>query len=209
MKGELASPYALYGGAQDCERRVARFGDNESGFAEDLPIACLGITATAGRFGAELSHRDVLGAILGLGVERSVLGDIAVRKDTAFAFCLACVAGWLGENLAAVGRQKVRCNVLAQPPDGPLFTLVEQKLQTASERADAVIAKAYSLSREQSADLFTRERVFVDSAPCKNNSRMLKEGEIVSVRGFGRFVYSGIIGISKKGKLYISISKYS
>ncbi|MGI6150482.1 MAG: YlmH/Sll1252 family protein [Christensenellales bacterium] len=87
MKKELALPLSLFGGTVDCERRVARFGSEEEfGFSEPFPISCVGVSAVAARFGAVLSHRDVLGAILGLGVDRSILGDIAVQKDTAFVF---------------------------------------------------------------------------------------------------------------------------
>ena len=209
MKRELALPFSLFGGAADCERQIARFGlEEEFGCAEPFPISCVEIVAAATRFGAELSHRDVLGAVLGLGIDRAVLGDIAIRSERAFVFCLSSIAEWIGGNLSRVGRQDVKCSVSANPPNGPLYALAEQRIQISSERADAVVAKAYSLSREESAGLFMKERIFVDSAPCGNGSRQLKEGEIVSVRGFGRFVYSGVIGTSKKGRLNAVISKY-
>jgi len=209
MKRELALPFSLFGGAAGCERQIARFGlEAEFGYLEPFPISCVEIAAAAARFGAELSHRDVLGAILGLGVDRAVLGDIAIRREAAFAFCLSSIAGWIAENLLNAGRQSVKCSVSENPPEGPLYALSEQRIQIPSERADAIVAKAYALSREESAELFLKERVFVDSAPCKNGGRQLKEGEIVSVRGFGRFVYSGVAGTSKKGRLNAVIAKY-
>jgi RNA-binding protein YlmH len=209
MKKELPLPFTLFGGMEDCERRVARFGSEDAfGYAEPFPIACVGISAVAARFGAELSHRDVLGSILGLGVERSILGDIAVKGESAFAFCLASMAGYVAENLTRVGRQGVKCALLEHPPEGPLYSLSEQKIQISSERIDAVVAKAYNLSREDSAELFLKEKVYIDAALCKNSSRTLKEGEIVSVRGFGRFVYRGTTGTTKKGRLNAIIEKY-
>ncbi len=209
MKRKLAQPFSLFGGAADCERRIARFGSEEEfGYVEPFPISCVEIVAAAARFGAELAHRDVLGAILGLGIDRAVLGDIAIRGERAFAFCLSSIAAWIGENLLKAGRQDVKCSVTADAPKGPLFALCKQRIQLSSPRADAVIAKAYALSREESAELFLKERVFVDAALCKNGGRQLKEGEIISVRGFGRFVYAGVIGTSKKGRLNAVISKY-
>jgi len=208
LKRELPVPFSLFGGAEGCERRIARFGSEEElGCAEPFPIACVGVFADA-RFGAELTHRDVLGSILALGVDRSIIGDIAVRQQGAFAFCLSSMAAWICGHLDRVGRQGVRCEVLDRPPEGPLYRLSEEKIQIASERADAVVAKAFRLSREDSAELFEKERVFVDAALCKSASRQLKAGEIVSVRGYGRFVYGGVAGATKKGRLNAVISKY-
>ena len=209
MKKELPVPFSLFGGTEDCERRVARFGsERDLGYEEPFPISCVGVNAVAAKFGAELAHRDVLGSILGLGVDRSIIGDIAVRQQGAFAFCLSSMAAWICGHLDRVGRQGVRCEVLDRPPEGPLYRLSEEKIQIASERADAVVAKAFRLSREDSAELFEKERVFVDAALCKSASRQLKAGEIVSVRGYGRFVYGGVDGATKKGRLNAVISKY-
>lgn len=209
MKKELPAPFSLFGGTEDCERRVARFGsERDLGYEEPFPISCVGVSAVAAKFGAELAHRDVLGSILGLGVDRSIIGDIAVRQDKAYVFCLSSMAEWIAGHLERVGRQAVSCSLLDGPPEGPLYRLFEEKIQVASERADAVVARVYNLSREDSASLFDKEKVYVDAALCKSGSRQLKEGEIVSVRGFGRFVYRGAFGTTKKGRLNVTVEKY-
>ncbi|MGI6150481.1 MAG: hypothetical protein ACOYIR_00800 [Christensenellales bacterium] len=118
------------------------------------------------------------------------------------------MAEWIAENLSRVGRQSVQCAVLDRSPEGPLYNLLEHKIQISSERVDAIVAKTYRLSRNQSAELFHNERVFVDAAVCKNASRQLNKGEIVSVRGFGRFVYGGVTGRTKKGRLNAILHTY-
>ena len=75
-------------------------------------------------------------------------------------------------------------------------------------RLDAIVAKLYNLSREQSLKLFVEGKVFLDGINMTGNARSLKEGEVVSVRGYGKFIFNGEGGNTKKDKLYIKVSKY-
>ena len=86
--------------------------------------------------------------------------------------------------------------------------LKDINIQIASERIDGVIAKVYKLSRSDSAALFLQKRIFVNGRQCENNSHMLKDGDQISVRGYGRFIYAGGRGLSKKGKLNALIQIY-
>ena len=78
----------------------------------------------------------------------------------------------------------------------------------ASERCDALLSKVYHLSRGKCIPLFQEKRVFVNSRQFENNSGTLKEGDIVSVRGFGKFVYLGVVRETKKGRVTVAIEKY-
>ena len=86
--------------------------------------------------------------------------------------------------------------------------LTEVKIQTASERIDGVMAKVYRLSRSESIELFRQKKVFVNGRLCENNSRLLKPGDRISVRGYGKFIYTEKQGISKKGKLNAAVLVY-
>ena len=197
-----------FGGVEQCERKVARFGaaDRNGG---RFPIVCLRIAPRSSRYADALTHRDFLGALMNLGVKRETLGDIFLSGSTGYLFCLDTVAPFIAENLTRVCRTDVDCEVVEELPSAAAPVLTAETVQLAHERLDALIARAYHLSREDSAELFTKKLVFVNSALCENSSRQPKPGEVISVRGFGRFIYRGVTGTSKKGKLNALIEKYS
>jgi RNA-binding protein YlmH len=81
-------------------------------------------------------------------------------------------------------------------------------VQAVGERVDAIVAKVFSLSRDESLSYFKKHLVFVDGRQMENNSYIPKCGERVSVRGLGRFIYRGYQTLSKKGKLNIEVDVY-
>ena len=202
-------PYTVFGGAEGCERVMVRFGDEDSlGYPEeDFPIACLCIAPTAPKFAEELTHRDILGALMNLGVRRECLGDILLRDGRAYLFCEEKIAPYLCEHVERIRHTAVRAEV-CPPPEAVCVTLAAETVQIASPRADGVIAHAYNLSRADSAALFPARRVFINGRVCENTSAELREGDLVTVRGFGRFRFSGEVGLSRKGKIVARIEKY-
>ena len=81
----------------------------------------------------------------------------------------------------------------------------EISLSVSSARIDAVLSRVYNLSRSQSMDLFRACRVYVNGRLMENNSYSLKEGDKVTARGFGRFVYIGVQGATRKGKMRVAV----
>ncbi len=206
LKNALHTPATLFGGADGCERRMARFG--ECAYEEEWPIACVHVRPTGMKFSEPLTHRDFLGALMHLGVERGMLGDVVVRENSAYVFCLAHMAPFITEELKKVRHTAVRCEMADALPEGALYTLAPLGIQASSERADGVIAKVYQLSREACAQLFAAQRVFVNAAHCSGGAHTLRSGDVVSVRGYGRFIYHGVVGASRKGKLKIRVEQY-
>ena len=84
----------------------------------------------------------------------------------------------------------------------------KELLQVASSRVDAVIAKVWKLSREESLSLFRSGKVFIAGRSCENNSRTLKNGEAVNARGYGKFVFLGEKGETRKGKINVEVAVY-
>ena len=123
-----------------------------------------------------------------------------VREDAAYLFCLERIAPYILQSLTQVRRTTVRCTVMDQLPEGGLFRLQRQVVQLSSVRADALVAHVYKLSRSDAQTLFAQGRIFVDGRECRDTSYEPKEGEILSVRGFGRMKYAGVDSLSKKGK---------
>lgn len=202
-------PVTVFGGTKDCERVMLRFGSEElCGYEEPFPIVCVEIAPLAEKFGEELSHRDYLGALMNLGIERSTLGDIVIDGKRAFLFCTEKMAPYIIENMDKVRHTGVRCALAQTIPESTVARLERTAVQVNAARADSVIARVYKLSRSECVDIFRAKRVFVNGRLNENNSGQLKSGDTVSVRGCGRFQYVGITHETKKGKLNVEIDLY-
>ena len=202
-------PYTLFGGTCGCERQIVRFGSEElCGYGEDMPIKIVKAEPVNAKFAEKLTHRDFLGALLALGIDRQAVGDIIIKDSTAYIFCLENMAGYIAENFKQVRRTNITCSFAEGLPEDAALQLKEVTVQVSSERIDAVIAHVWHLSRGVSAELFGKELVYVNSALCLNSGKKPNEGDIISVRRMGRFIYNGVIGTTKKGKLNVSVSVY-
>ncbi len=208
MERQLAAPFTLEGGYEAAERRLACFGREEHlGYAARPPIVCVRIRPTGKKFAGELGHRDFLGSLMGLGIERRLLGDIQMAEGEGYLFCLEEIAPYICENLIQVARATVRCEMcdppetLSQPPE-PTEVVV------ASERLDALIAAVWRLSRSDAQELLEKGLVFIDGRLVESASHNLKEGDLVSVRHKGRFRYEGMSRETKKGRLRVQVRVY-
>ena len=201
--------YTLFGGAPGCERVMVRFGDAEElGYEEDFPIRIILAEPKAPKFADTLTHRDFLGAILNLGIERKAIGDIIIKDNSGYIFVTDDMADYVARGLERIKRTDVKTSITDSLPGGELFKTESRKIQLSGERLDAVISKLYSMSREESLSLFKKRLVFVSGRLVENNSYTPKPNDVVSVRGYGRFIYLGVTGTSKKGKLNVELDVY-
>lgn len=205
---EFASP-KVFGGCEIAERAVIRFGNPEAlGFEEDFPIATLEITPISEKFADDFTHRDFLGAIMNLGIKRNVIGDIYLKEKKAIVFCKDSMAEYITENLTRVKHTSVYVKVVKEVPELQNPAKEDKIIQVASERIDAVVARTYNLSRNASLELFMAGNVYLNGRQCTGNAVNLKEGDIVSVRGYGKFIFDEASGLSRKGKMNCRISLY-
>lgn len=210
MKKQLShASFSLWGGVEACERRMAAFGSAElCGGEHEWPQCCLLVSPRSRRFAETLGHRDYLGALMNLGIERGVVGDIVVRDEGAYLFCTRGIAPFIADNLEQIKHTSIFCTYADSLPEGELYSRHAETVQVSSPRADALVSRAYKLSREASLELFRAKKIFINSALCENNSRTLETEDIVSVRGYGRFAFCGVQNTSKKGKLNVRIEKF-
>lgn len=202
-------PWALHGGAEGCERKLLRLGNESTcGYEMPFPIQCIRVTPLSRKFAEPLTHRDFLGALMALGIERELLGDIIVRDSEAYLFCVDRIAPYIIENFSQARHTALRCEVAETPPEGELFRTEKRVVQLSSERIDALIAHVYRLSRSDAQSLFPAEKVFVNGRQCLSFGYTPKPGEIISVRGFGRMRYVGAESMSKKGKYNVAVEVY-
>ncbi|MBQ7092162.1 MAG: hypothetical protein IJN83_05875 [Clostridia bacterium] len=204
----LAVPHALYGGYPGGERKIAAFGSEElCGCPYPSPIVCVKIAPASQKFADQLTHRDFLGALMGLGVRREVMGDILISDNTGYLFCLGAIAPYIMDSLAEVKRTTVRCS-LSEPPTALMEPPPISSVVIASERLDAIISAVYQLSRSGGKELIQQGRVFINSRLVQSASAALSPGALISVRGKGRFIYEGIERETKKGRLRVRVRIY-
>lgn len=200
----------LKGGAPYAERQMGRFGDpEEMGYEEPFPIACLKVEPLAEKFAENFSHRDFMGAILNLGIERSTVGDIWVDGKKAYVFCTDAIAPFLQDHLEQVRHTKVRCVPVESAESLPERRFLYREENVASLRSDGIVGAAWNLSRSRSQTLFLQKKVFVNGVLTENGSRQLKDGDTVSVRGFGKFIFRGEKHTTRKGKLVVGIDIFA
>ncbi len=204
---EYAKP-TVYGGYEGAERAVVRFGSpDEMGYDEEFPIDILEISPLSEKFADDLTHRDFLGALMSIGIERDLLGDIIVTGKKAYVFTLSRISEYIIDNLTSVKHTSVSLKKAENnEPDVAYHGFEKEKtVQVSSERCDAVISKVFNLSRSMSAEYFRQKKVFVNGCITENTSILLKEGDMVTVRGYGRFKLLRTNGMSRKGKLNIVV----
>lgn len=201
-----------FGGAEGTERIMIRFGScEELGYELPFPIAPLIIEPKSVKFAERLSHRDVLGALMHLGIERCMLGDIVIFDEgkRVVVFASEKIADFICKNLTSIRNTAVTAKETDEPAiEGPLFRTESVVVKAMSERLDGIIAKVYQLSREEASSLFARSLVFAEGRCITSPSYQPKKGERISVRTYGRFIYNGYLSDTKKGKMNLEVLRY-
>lgn len=210
METELSHvPYRLEGGFLHAERRLVRFGSEElCGYETGFPIACIKIEPLLQKFADTLSHRDFLGALMNLGITREKTGDIIIKENVGYLFCLDSISEYVTEHLDFVKHTHVKCSVVNDPEELPKPVFREETLIVSSNRADSITAKVFHLSREQALTLFRDKKVSINGRQTENNSGSLKPQDVVSVRGHGKYIFQRESGVTQKNRIYVSVSIY-
>ena len=208
-KDQLSSRYETFGGYDFSERQMAAFLPDALYYEYEYPIQILEILPVNRKFAEELTHRDYLGAVMNLGIERSKIGDILTRKDSAILFLKEELAGYVSGELTKVRHTAVKVNLLSsfQEDFEPEYEVLKGTVP--SVRLDTVLAIAYPLSRNKITSLIESARVFVNGRLITSNGYRLREEDIISVRKMGRIRYDGILSETKKGRYLITVRKYT
>ena len=198
-------PCVLFGGYDMSERVVAGFGEDVK--EENFPIKCICAKPAMQKFADELSHRDFLGALMNLGIKRELIGDIVIENNCGYIFCLDSISNYICENLDRVRHTSVKTEESALP-EITKKEIEPIQIFAASKRLDVLVSAIYNLSRNDALKLIKAEKVFVNSRLTLSSSHILNDGDIVSVRGFGRFEFVSELKTTKKGRLVLEVKKY-
>lgn len=201
--------YLKLGGYEDAERCIfsiySVFIDYD--ISNYIPIKVLKLSWNGKH--NKIGHRDVLGAILGLGIKREVVGDIIVKEDMAFAFLQEDMASFVVQNLTKVGAASVTIKALdideveIEAPKSKTINAIVPSL-----RLDCITSAGFRISRTKSASLIQAGRVMLNWEPCVKPAQEIEPGDVITIRGRGRIRYKAIKRTTKKNKLSVKIERY-
>lgn len=196
---------AFFGGYDGAERRIAAFHDGD--VPDFFPIAALELKWNA-KF-ADAKHRDLLGAVMGLGLERDATGDICLgtQPGVAYLFCTEDVVSYISANLESAGRASLRIDradeISIAPPEGSAVRVTVQNL-----RMDAVLAAGWKLSRSEAQRLIAAGLVKLNHIVEERSDARVEEGSLISARGYGRLRVDEVQGETKKGRIGVMLFCY-
>lgn len=207
-KHMFPAAYETYGGYEAAERQMVAFLPDALYYEYRYPVEILKISPVNLKFAENLSHRDYLGGILHLGIERCCLGDLLVSEECCRVFVTDSMADYICRNLTRIRHTTVKVSVENMENFHYTPNLELHKGTVSTVRLDSVLSVAFPLSRSKLTGLIEGGKVFVNGKLITTNACRLKENDMISVRGMGRIKYLGILSETKKGRLYIEIGKY-
>lgn len=200
----------LDGGYAAAERRRALIApDYRDLDGEEMEMAVLSVSSGDGKF-LVLEHGDYMGAILGLGMKRDKVGDIHVIEGGCHCLVTRDAADYLHLNLSRVHKVHVQTELLPlNKLELSSVKLDELTLSVASMRMDGIVSDVFRLSRAKVLTPIQAGRCRVNWKPEEDPSKPLKEGDMVSMQGFGRFKVLEVEGVTKKGRIRVKIGKFA
>ena len=202
--------YLFHGGYAGAERTVCVFlpdwQELDDWCAEDELAA---IEAAYPPTGADLTHRDLLGGLMGIGLTREKVGDILVGDTVAQIVCLKEAAPIILSQFEQAGRYRLKLKGIPLSALSPAPAEVKLIHDTvAALRLDAVLASGFSLARGKAADLVAAGRVSLNHRECSKPDKSVAQGDILTCRGLGKCVVKTVGGQSRKGRIVIEIERY-
>ncbi len=203
----------LYGGYEQAERQMLGFLPDAFCFDEEtekavFPLSALAIRPLNAKFSEQLSHRDYLGSLMNLGVERSKMGDILIDEQGAILLCSRDMADYLSHELTRVRHTTVSCTPMEAAELHFTPRTEEITGSVASVRLDALLSAAFPGSRSTMTGYIEGGQTFVNGRQVLKSSYEPPEGAMISVRGCGRVCYKGVVGGTRKGRTVVLLEKY-
>lgn len=206
--------FLFFGGNKNSERTVAIFYPDKfsKNIVEKNYDNIMGIVEIIlpNDLYEKYTHRDYLGGLMKLGIKREKIGDIVVFNEGAHIIVLNEIINFVEENVSSLTRfSKSSVNIKK------IEELYEQEIKTeemqiivSSLRLDNIVSEIARTSRAKAEEIIIQARVFVNFENIVKNSKILKEADIITIRGKGRFKIQEIIGNTKKGRFIVRIEKY-
>ncbi len=198
--------FTSFGGYNLSERKMYAFSSEGNVENDAFPIDKIKLSTKDKKV---FDHRAYLGSILSLGIKREKIGDIVIMEDCAIVFCTGDITEFLLYNLTKISNSFVDCTLYYEDvivDDNKRFKEVSKTVS--SLRLDCIVSAFCDKSRSVSDSLINEGAVSVNYEVAKNNSYKVSNGDVISVRGFGKAVLQTDFPLSKKGKNRILIKYY-
>lgn len=189
---------------EESERRMISFNNN---YGIPFPYKVIKIENVS-KFN-KLNHRDYLGAILSLGINRNKIGDLLVKEEICYVPVCEEIKDFILANLTSVGNVSCKVSLLDEISEIPQYGFKEEIILIQSLRIDSVVSKLAKVSRSKAQTLIEEGKVLINYNRVREKSSDIVEGTRVTIRGIGKFIIAGVIGNSKSGKLKILVKKYT
>lgn len=154
---------------------------------------------------AHVEHRDLLGSLMALGMDRSFFGDLIAQEDRAYLLCLPEIVARLPMEWDKAGNVPIRVQLLEEAPaiDPPKGEFLRDTV--ASLRLDCVLSAGMKTSRSRAAEIIRMGAVAVDHIPEERTDRVLCAGQLLSIRGFGRIRLTEVGSPTRKDRLPVQL----
>lgn len=200
--------YTVYGGYPNAERNsLCIFPSEHKGALPPVKAVVVEWPGSEDIIG----HRDLLGAVLGLGLRRDQVGDIVILEEGGAAvMVMESKAEYICSNLLQVGKMPVDCSI-SEPDKLPLVKESGKEIKgtVASLRLDSILSLGFGASRSKVVRLIKGGLVMVNWRPVDSPSLQLNEGDQLSLRGRGKIYISSVEGRTRKGRIHLKLKKYS
>lgn len=193
-----------FGVFKEGERRVIAFNKEEY---DEYPISLLKIKCNT-KF-SKLEHKDYLGAIMALGINRNKIGDLILKEDGCYVAVHHSIIEFLISNLNKIKNLNCKCELIYNLEDIPKPSYEEKNIIVTSKRLDCIVAALGNMSRSKSLDIITSGSVLLDYRVTKDKSKEICEKSRLTIRGLGKFKISNIFGTTKSGRLKLTVFKYT
>lgn len=206
--------YILYGGFEEAERKIFAFYPekfNAQIVKKNLEniVQIIRIELPADLKG-KYTHRDFLGGVMKLGVKREKVGDILVDYNGADIIIEKEISKFLLENIKELTRFSKSTITLENINNLRKVEVRKEELEiiVSSLRLDNVIAELARCSRNKALEIINMERVFINFQVETKKTKQIKPGNIITIRGKGRFIIKELLGQTKSGRTILKIEKF-
>lgn len=188
---------------EEAERRILSFNNN---YNLEFPIKTIKIKNKSSF--SNLKHKDYLGSILSLGIERHKIGDIVVKENEAYLPVVEDISDYILSNLNSIGKSPVSIEILDDKEVIPNFEFETLQVNIASLRVDSLVSKLANVSRSKAVEAIEEGKVLINYSKSKDKSQDIQSGDRITIRGIGKFIVGDLNGTTRSGKEKILIKKY-
>lgn len=200
----------FFGGQPEAERAICcwlpDYFDAQWLMEDDGPVAAVRATYFERD---ELTHRDFLGGLMGIGIKRETVGDIYVGKGSCDFLVTREILPYVLDNFISAGRTKLHVEEIPlHSLHVPQVTMKEIRDTVSSLRLDSIVGSGFNMARGKASALVEAGKVSLNDLPCVKGDKLLQEGDKVTARGFGKLILDEVGGRTKKDRISIVIRRY-